>query len=739
MTLLDGPPCLLRHRGGRRRAALVASCHRHACGRGHFRLLDGARRARRRDRGPLRRLAAGNLAGYTGMLNLETIGGRIIEAHLRFADQWPDLYGPGWVEALVGLYERGVWDSTTSIGARAIASSCSGRTDAYRHPPAELVDAVRSMPDVTSVQITFHEDRDAEATRCRPAASASPSSTALDLAMAEAGRAAPQLIFLAPDRAANGLRRRWISGIAVAIVRPPEPRTETKAEPKREPSRQERRQDSRGSKHENRCVRRAGWPASRRGRGRSGGRPASCRRQRFRPISATGCQEQWRHQSAGRHRQARAGFGPPAARRTEVCPPGRPSRQDRLPWLNYLEHVKEGSQRDNIPKFPTIFFRGLTSLVPHGEPIIRPRVSETLDYEAEMILVVGRRAKHLTPANATSCIAGYSCGNEGSIREFQRKTTQWDMGKNFDRTGGFGPWLVTADELPDAGKGLKIECRLNGTVMQSDNTDNMMFPVVEMLVYVTQGITLEPGDVIFTGTPSGVGHARKPPVWMKQGDVCEVEIEGIGVLRNPIADEVAWIVTGRRVMPRPDKIARAYLPSRFLPPRRSFAARRRRAPHSRLPRGLRSRSGSASALPFCRFTSVRISSSSRNTPRKLISMSSRASSGSTAPARCRRRSTTATSRSRRSARPRCSPPGSGRRGGKFSSCPVFRPCRCHFSPISPACSRWPISSRPTASRCRPRHHRRSICCGCWQRRTSATPTSSTARSWNFLTPRQSRR
>jgi 2-keto-4-pentenoate hydratase/2-oxohepta-3-ene-1,7-dioic acid hydratase in catechol pathway len=206
--------------------------------------------------------------------------------------------------------------------------------------------------------------------------------------------------------------------------------------------------------------------------------------------------------------------------------------------LNYLDHVKEGSQRDNIPKFPTIFFRCLTSMVPHEKPIIRPKASEQLDYEAELMLIVGKRAKHLTVANATACIAGYSCSNEGSVREFQRKTTQWDMGKNFDRTGGFGPWMVTADELPDAGKGLKIESRLNGKVMQSDNTANMMFPVPEMLAYVTQGITLEPGDIIFTGTPSGVGHARKPnPVWMRQGDVCEIEIEGIGILRNPIEDE----------------------------------------------------------------------------------------------------------------------------------------------------------------------------------------------------------
>jgi acylpyruvate hydrolase len=235
-------------------------------------------------------------------------------------------------------------------------------------------------------------------------------------------------------------------------------------------------------------------------------------------------------------KRAPASAREPLSAVTYALPIGRPGKIICL-GLNYLEHVKEGSQRDNIPKFPTIFMRGLTSLVPHGAPIIRPLASETLDYEAELILVVGKRAKHLTAANATSCIAGYSCGNEGSVREFQRKTTQWDMGKNFDRTGGFGPWLITADELPDAAKGLKIQSRLNGTVMQSDNTDNMMFPIVEMLVYISQGITLEPGDVIFTGTPSGVGHARKPPVWMKNGDTIEVEIERIGTLRNPIADE----------------------------------------------------------------------------------------------------------------------------------------------------------------------------------------------------------
>jgi acylpyruvate hydrolase len=237
-------------------------------------------------------------------------------------------------------------------------------------------------------------------------------------------------------------------------------------------------------------------------------------------------------------KRAPASARKPLAGLTYALPVGRPGKVLCL-GLNYLDHVKEGPNRDNIPKFPTIFMRSRTSLVPHGQPILRPQVTETLDYEAELILVVGKRAKHLAAANATSCIAGYSCGNEGSVREFQRKTTQWDMGKNFDRTGGFGPWLVTADELPPAAKGLKIESRLNGKVMQSDNTDNMMFPIVDLLVYVTQGMTLEPGDIIFTGTPSGVGHARQPPVFMKNGDTCEIEIQGIGVLRNPVVDEKA--------------------------------------------------------------------------------------------------------------------------------------------------------------------------------------------------------
>lgn len=203
--------------------------------------------------------------------------------------------------------------------------------------------------------------------------------------------------------------------------------------------------------------------------------------------------------------------------------------------LNYMEHVNEGIFEKQ--PFPTIFMRTATSMIAHNEPLIRPSVSETLDYEAELALIVGKRSRHLTEDNALEAVAGYSCANDGSVREFQRHTIQWTMGKNFDNTGPFGPVFVTADELPAGAKGLKIECRLNGETVQSSNTDMMMFPVVETLVYITQGLTLEAGDVILMGTPSGVGHARKPPLWMKDGDVVEVEIENVGLLRNPIKDE----------------------------------------------------------------------------------------------------------------------------------------------------------------------------------------------------------
>jgi 2-keto-4-pentenoate hydratase/2-oxohepta-3-ene-1,7-dioic acid hydratase in catechol pathway len=203
--------------------------------------------------------------------------------------------------------------------------------------------------------------------------------------------------------------------------------------------------------------------------------------------------------------------------------------------LNYADHAKEGGHAK--PEYPSFFMRGATSQVAHNQPIIRPKASTKLDYEAELAVIIGSRARHLTKANALSSVAGYACYNDGSVRDYQRKTNQWTIGKNFDATGGFGPCLVTADELPAGAAGLRIQSRLNGKVMQDANTKDFLFDVVESLCIITECITLEPGDVIITGTPAGVGYARTPPVWMAPGDICEIDIEGVGVLSNPIADE----------------------------------------------------------------------------------------------------------------------------------------------------------------------------------------------------------
>lgn len=203
--------------------------------------------------------------------------------------------------------------------------------------------------------------------------------------------------------------------------------------------------------------------------------------------------------------------------------------------LNYADHAKEGGHAR--PEYPSFFLRGATSLTAHQQPIIRPKASTKLDYEAELAVVIGRHARHLTQANALSCVAGYTCCNDGSVRDYQRKTNQWTIGKNFDQTAPLGPWLVTPDELPPGAAGLRIQSRLNGQVMQDANTKDFLWDVVEALVIITECMTLEPGDVIITGTPAGVGYARTPPVWMAPGDVCEIEVEGIGTLSNPIADE----------------------------------------------------------------------------------------------------------------------------------------------------------------------------------------------------------
>jgi 2-keto-4-pentenoate hydratase/2-oxohepta-3-ene-1,7-dioic acid hydratase in catechol pathway len=203
--------------------------------------------------------------------------------------------------------------------------------------------------------------------------------------------------------------------------------------------------------------------------------------------------------------------------------------------LNYADHAKEGGNAR--PEYPSFFMRGPSSLTAHLSPILRPRVSDKLDYEAELAFVIGKKARHLTLGNALDCVAGYSIFNDGSIRDYQRKTNQWTIGKNFDQTGAFGPWLVTPDELPLGCDGLNIQSRLNGKVMQNANTKDFLWGVAETIVLISECMTLEPGDVVITGTPAGVGYARTPPVFMKAGDICEIEIESIGVLRNTIVDE----------------------------------------------------------------------------------------------------------------------------------------------------------------------------------------------------------
>lgn len=203
--------------------------------------------------------------------------------------------------------------------------------------------------------------------------------------------------------------------------------------------------------------------------------------------------------------------------------------------LNYADHAKEGGHAR--PDYPSFFMRGPSSLTAHQSPIIRPKVSIKLDYEAELAFVIGKQARHCTLENALEHLAGYSIFNDGSVRDYQRKSTQWTIGKNFNQTGAFGPWLVTPDELPDGATGLQIQSRLNGQIMQNANTKDFLWGVAETIVLITECMTLEPGDVVITGTPAGVGYARTPPVFMQPGDICEVEIEGIGILSNTIADE----------------------------------------------------------------------------------------------------------------------------------------------------------------------------------------------------------
>jgi acylpyruvate hydrolase len=215
-----------------------------------------------------------------------------------------------------------------------------------------------------------------------------------------------------------------------------------------------------------------------------------------------------------------------------LCPVPRPGKIICI-GLNYRAHAMEGGFA--IPDYPAVFMRGPTSLLPANRAMIYPECSDQLDFEAELAFVIGKTATNVTAANAFDHVAGYSCFNDGSVRNYQRKSTQWTMGKNFDATGGFGPDLVTPDELPAGASGLRLVSRLNGQIMQDSNTADMIFDVATLIAILSEGMTLEPGDVVATGTPSGVGYARTPPVFMKPGDVCEIEIEGIGILTNTVA------------------------------------------------------------------------------------------------------------------------------------------------------------------------------------------------------------
>ena len=204
---------------------------------------------------------------------------------------------------------------------------------------------------------------------------------------------------------------------------------------------------------------------------------------------------------------------------------------------NYAAHAAEGGA--DTPSFPEVFMRSATSLTSHQGIIVRPLCSVTLDYEGEFAFVIGKPCRHVSEDDALDYVAGFSLFIDGSVREYQKASTQWTVGKNFDSTGAFGPELVTADELPPGLAGLTLRTWLNGKQVQEGHIDDLVFPVPKLIAILSEGMTLEPGDVVVTGTPSGVGFARNPPLWMKHGDTIEVEVEGLGRLVCTVRDEAA--------------------------------------------------------------------------------------------------------------------------------------------------------------------------------------------------------
>ncbi len=203
--------------------------------------------------------------------------------------------------------------------------------------------------------------------------------------------------------------------------------------------------------------------------------------------------------------------------------------------LNYVDHSTESGFIP--PDYPTVFSRYSSSLIGHTQALIKPKASNRFDYEGELVAVIGKGGRHIQADCALDHVIGYSVFNDASARDFQKKSPQWTMGKNFDATGAFGPFLVSADELPPGCQGLKLQTRLNGQVMQEANIDDMIFNVASLVTTISEVMTLQAGDVIVTGTPAGVGFARRPPVYMQEGDYCEVEIEGVGLLSNTVKNE----------------------------------------------------------------------------------------------------------------------------------------------------------------------------------------------------------
>jgi acylpyruvate hydrolase len=203
--------------------------------------------------------------------------------------------------------------------------------------------------------------------------------------------------------------------------------------------------------------------------------------------------------------------------------------------LNYVDHSLESGFKP--PDYPAVFIRFTSTLIGHGTPIVRPKLSEQLDYEGELVAIVGKSGRHIPKESALEHIAGYSLFNDASIRDYQFKSTQWTVGKNFDSTGAFGPEFIPADELPPGCKGVEFETQLNGKVVQKGSIDDLIFDVASLVSIMSNAFTLSPGDILVTGTPGGVGLARKPPLWMKNGDVCVITSPQLGVLSNPIVDE----------------------------------------------------------------------------------------------------------------------------------------------------------------------------------------------------------